>query len=101
MRGMKQWRPFASLPEYKTEIDKMLEEREKVEKPILSIDQIYDINEVLYSLKCGDYIYLKRYFNGKIYSQTSKLLELDKFSGRLILDNGIVELNDLIDLKLC
>ncbi|MBU8589182.1 YolD-like family protein [Priestia megaterium] len=46
-RGMRKWRPFASMPEQYIGLDEVLKGLNRVEKPILAEDHQEQVNEIL------------------------------------------------------
>lgn len=46
-RGMVKWAPMATLPQQFSEIDRFIEEQNRIDKPILSEDQINELNLML------------------------------------------------------
>lgn len=50
-RGMIKWAPFAALTGFESHVEEKLRERHTIEKPILSDDQIIEINNNLLIIK--------------------------------------------------
>ena len=46
-RGMKKWAPFSSLIEQSTCLEEMRYQKNKIEKPLISIEKAREINEIL------------------------------------------------------
>lgn len=67
-RGMIKWLPFKSLPEQEEFLSRHREERNRVECPVLSSDQLEAMDDVLSSLSPGDRIDLTVFSDGRIES---------------------------------
>src|SRR6478752_5985129 len=73
-RGMRKWRPFASMPEQYIGLNKVLEGLNKVEKPILSEDHQEQINEILMRTCGTDSKVLLTYFKkGELITETCSI----------------------------
>ncbi|MGS0654949.1 YolD-like family protein [Staphylococcus arlettae] len=46
-RDLVKWQPFASIPEQYEQIAQYMEDQNKIDKPILSDDQLQKLNETL------------------------------------------------------
>lgn len=46
-RGKVKWRPMATIPEQYEQIQQMIEDQNKIEKPLLSEEQLQSINETV------------------------------------------------------
>lgn len=70
-RGMRKWRPFASMPEQYIRLNKVLEGLNKVEKPILAEDEQEQINEILMRANGTDKkVVLTYYKQGECITET-------------------------------
>ena len=47
-RGMVKWQPFASLPEHANYINELVYKINKIERPLLSEDQLNELNKKLF-----------------------------------------------------
>ena len=97
-RGMKKWAPFSSLIEQATCLEQMKYQRNKIEKPILSEDQIEKINFVLQSYKKGEMVKIKFYHDGYLYEINTTIKRIDLENRQLILENGNLEFSSIIDI---
>jgi hypothetical protein len=98
MRGMKKWLPFKSLKGQYEMIDQMMEEREKVPMPELSIDQKEDINYRLQTLSKGEHIAVRYYQDGWIKVTEGIFLGVDKIEKRICFTGFAVPFSCLIGL---
>lgn len=98
-RGMKKWAPYKSLQEQWEVLDKISEEQERVERPILSEEQAEEINQVLveYHGQELEFYYFKR---NKILKEKSTIKKIDAFNKLIILNNKvIINIKDLVGIK--
>ncbi|MCI2068802.1 MAG: YolD-like family protein [Bacilli bacterium] len=98
-RGMKKWRPFAALPQYKDYYKDMLEERKKVPKPLISEDQAEEIGMVLGKLVKGDRISLSYFNNGRILSYEGEFIKLDIASRLLFASELSLSFDNLLKIR--
>lgn len=87
-RGIIKWMPFESLTPSKKIIESILTEKEKVKKPILSLEQQQEMEEKLVSAFYEqEKITLKFYKNEKIYTITSFIASIDTTYKKIIFQN--------------
>lgn len=97
-RGMKKWAPFSSLVEQATCLEEMKYQRNKIQKPRLTEDQMEKINSVLQNYKKGDTVHLKFYRDGYLYVTDVQIKRIDLENRILVLDKGKIKMSDIIDL---
>ena len=97
-RGMKKWAPFSSLIEQATCLEQMRYERNKIDKPILSQDQMEKIEYTLQSYKKGQTVKIKFYHDGYLYETETQIKRIDLENRCLILTNGKLKFENLIDI---
>lgn len=97
-RGMKKWAPFSSLIEQSTCLDKMRYEKNKIDKPLISNEQAEKINNILINYQ-GQYVEIKYFYDGYLYTITTKIKRIDKEFKKLILENGKLDFKDIIDME--
>jgi hypothetical protein len=98
-RGMKKWRPFASLPEYKDYYEEMLKKREEILPPVLSEDEEEEINEALISAKRGDPVSLVYFDQGRIYERKDIFVKADGFSKVLFCEDISLPFDKIVALS--
>ena len=77
-RGMRKWRPFASIPEQYIGLKKVFDELNKVDKPLLSEEQQEEINEALgEALHSRRTIQLTHYKNGHCDTEPGEIVAVD------------------------
>ena len=87
-RGVIKWQPFESLAPSKKMIENILYEKNKIKKPILSIEQQQEIEEKLVEAFYEQTkITLKIYKNGYIITTTSFIETIDSTYKKIILSN--------------
>jgi len=73
-RGMVKWRAFASMPEQYIGLAKVLEDKLKVEQPLLSEDQVEQINQTLSeAIHNQKEVYLTYYKQGHCITETGRI----------------------------
>lgn len=98
-RGMKKWAPFSSLIEQATCLEEMKYQRNKIDKPVLTPDQIEKIENALQSYKKGQIIKIKFYHDGYLYFVDTKILRIDLENRRLVLEKGNLKFENIIDIE--
>ena len=97
-RGMKKWAPFSSLIEQATCLEQMKYQRNKINKPVLTTDQIEKINYVLQSYQKNQVVKIKFFNDGYLYLIESQIKRIDLENRCLILDNGKLRFENIIDI---
>lgn len=98
-RGMKKWAPYKALVEQEEAINKARSKEEFVEKPILSEDQMEEINNILVNY-AGEILEIKIYKNKHIYRFVSKIHNIDVYEKKLIIeDRRAIYFKDLVSIK--
>ncbi len=98
-RGMMKWKPFASLTEYDSYYQKMLEEKKKVSKPLISEDEAEEINTILVNSTPGVNLEVKFFAGGFIRTKIGSLIKVDPYEKRLFLDNLVVPFDNLLSIS--
>ena len=96
---MKKWAPYSSLIEQSTVLNKMLYDKNKKTKPLLSEDQKEKINYYLQSYKKGQITKIKFYYDGYIHEIKSIIKRIDVENQQLILDAGKLPFNEILDIE--
>ena len=95
---MKKWAPFSSLIEQATCLEQMRYERNKIDKPVLSDDQIEKINYILQSYKRGQIVKIKFYNDGYLYVIETQIKRIDLENRCLILTKEKLKFENIIDI---
>lgn len=98
-RGMKKWRPYAALPEYKDYFEQMLLDRTKISKPALSPDQKEEIEERLKTAQPGEGLSVRMFQNGFIYTVDGDFIKADGDSRELILTTGGISFYSILEIS--
>jgi len=85
MRGMKKWLPFKSLNGQERVFNETTRRREDVERPILSEDEIDDLNRTLSSLVRGDNVLIRYYYGHRVELKEAVFLKAEPSEGRIYL----------------
>ena len=85
-RGMKKWAPYKSLNEQEDYLNKLRQEREKVERPKISSDEADNINEILVNYH-GEELIITYWRNDKINTISTILSKIDPLNKKIVLPN--------------
>ena len=97
-RGMKKYLPFASLTEQAQYLSKMMEEKSKVTKPQISIEQAEKINKILLNYHSQELV-IKFYIDGHIYNYEGRIDKINKKEKILIIHDYILSFSNIIDIN--
>ena len=98
-RGMKKWAPYKSLPEQEKYLKKLKEGQEKVERPVMSSDEMEEINEILVNY-AGEEVLISYWRNEKINSVTTTIKKIDVDNKKIVLpDRKTIYLHELIKIE--
>ena len=86
-RGMVKWAPYKSLPEQEDYLVKMEEEKNKVDKPLLSDDELIELDTKLSTYNRGDPISIEYHDYGFIKTVDDYLDYIDTINKRIVLKN--------------
>lgn len=86
-RGMVKWAPYKFLPEQEDYLEKMEEEKNKVDKPLLSDDELIELDTKLSTYNRGDPISIEYYDYGFIKTVDDYLDYIDAINKRIVLKN--------------
>lgn len=86
-RGIVKWQPFATIPEQYERIQQHIKNQKKVDKPILSDDQLNELNNTLIEkLYLNPSCEIKYYSNGYIKEIKGDLQKLDSLENKLYIN---------------
>ena len=98
-RGMKKWAPYKSLPEQEKYLKKLKEGQEKVERPVMSSDEMEEINEILVNY-AGEEVLISYWRNEKINSVSTTIKKIDVDNKKIVLpDRKTINFHELIKLE--
>ena len=103
-RGMKKWLPMATIPEQYERLEQYIQDPNKIEKPLLSEDQIENINDTLASKMIDNTLAKIQYFaNGYIKSVQGIIHKVDTLDSVLYIytDDVLmpVKLTDIYNIE--
>ncbi|MBO5475882.1 MAG: YolD-like family protein [Bacilli bacterium] len=99
-RGMVKWAPFNSVINGKEVLEEIKFEKSKVTKPILSEEQIRELEEKIIETYSGN-ILISIYFykNGRIDILSGRITKLDPVNKIIIIDNKAkIYFNNIINI---
>lgn len=99
-RGMVKWEPFRSITEQWTGLHNVMEDLNKIEKPVLSDDQLEEINQVLAeALQNKKEVYLTYYKNGQCITETCKIHMINLHNKNLYYIDDVFEFKNELPLS--
>ncbi|WEA46793.1 YolD-like family protein [Priestia aryabhattai] len=105
-RSMKKWRPFATMPEQYAGLNKILNDLDKVDKPVLSEEQFEVMNDTIKeALHTKRYVYLTYYKKGEILTETAVIHNVNLQRNILVYIDYVFDLktelplNDIVDIQ--
>lgn len=88
-RGLIKWAPFSAVTPGTYIVNEVLNKKNKVKMPILSEDQIIEINnKIITAFNNKDVIRIKFFKGGKYYIKQGIIVNIDKNFGKLLLNDG-------------
>ena len=99
-RGMKKWQPFNALEHYSDYINSTFVEKTKIEKPVLSNEQIEDLNYKLTTYN-HDEVTITHFKQGEIILTTGIINKIDVPNQILTINKTRILFTNLIKIELC
>lgn len=98
-RKMLKWAPFDSVVSGKKVINEVMHEKKKIKKPILSEDQLKNIeNKILDSYNSKDFVTISYYESGYIYNIDSYIKKIDYINKIVYLNNKLIFFNQIMNV---
>ncbi|KRE02036.1 hypothetical protein ASE46_12250 [Bacillus sp. Root239] len=105
-RGMKKWRPFATMPEQYIGLKEMINKQSEVAQPVLTEEQMEQINFILIEvLHTNKQVYLTYYKRGQCITETGFIQFVDSLGELIVFIDDVfklknkMRLNVLIDVR--
>lgn len=105
-RGMKKWRPFATMPEQYRGLQEIIKKQAEIPQPFLTENQMEQINFTLIeALHTHKKMYLTYYKHGQCITETGIIQFVDSLGGIFVfIDEGCkqthkMRLSELIDVR--
>jgi len=105
-RGMKKWRPFATLPEQSIGLQEIIDKQVEVTQPVLTEEHMEQINLTLIeALHTNKQVYLTYYKNGHRITDTGFIQFVDSLGNLFVFIDEVFELknkmrlSELIDVR--
>lgn len=99
-RGMIKWQPFDSVISSKALINNIILEKSKVNKPILSEEEIKDIEEkIIEAYYLQNEVILQVYKNGFFKEINGKIKKIDGVRKMVYLNNMMIFFNQIISVR--
>lgn len=100
MRGMIKWQPFKSLTGQYELLDERRREKNETEKPVLSSDQMEEINSVLTTLEKDQAVDVTYFENGEIRKKKAHFFKCDPYLQRVYFRDFQVPFDALLGLQI-
>lgn len=98
-RKMLKWAPFESVVSTNKVMKEVMHEKNKIKKPILSIEQVEDIeNKIINAYRDQDNINISYYEKGYIYNINSYIKKIDCINKLVYLNNKIIYFNQITNV---
>ncbi|QSX23920.1 YolD-like family protein [Priestia megaterium] len=99
-RGVVKWRAFASIPEQYIDLAKVLDNQLKVEQPILSADQVEQINQTLpEAIHNQKEVYLTYYKQGHCITEIGRSEHINLHKNCFYFIDDVFELRNEMPLR--
>lgn len=98
-RGMKKYLPYASLIEQGDYLKKMVYQKNRIERPLVSIDDAKRINAILVNFNQNKSYLFTLYIDGYLYKIENKISKIDIHEQALYLEDFAISLKDVIDIE--
>ncbi|PHF72228.1 YolD-like family protein [Priestia aryabhattai] len=99
-RGMKKWRPFATMPEQYIGLQEMINKQAEVAQPVLTEEQMEQINFILIeALHTNKQVYLTYYKRGQCITETGFIEFVDSLGNLFIFIDNVFELKNKMRLS--
>ncbi|MGL4009490.1 YolD-like family protein [Staphylococcus nepalensis] len=103
-RGMVKWQPFKTMPEQYERLEQYVEDQNKIDKPILSDDQLSELNDTLVFKMFHDPVITVSYYeDGYIKTKEGYIHKVDVHTQTLHLyeETGLSKVNllDIVEIK--
>ncbi|MED3981029.1 YolD-like family protein [Priestia megaterium] len=98
-RGMKKWRPFATMPEQYIGLKEMINKQAEVAQPVLTEEQMEQINFTLIeALHTNKQVYLTYYKKGQWVTETGFIQFVDSLGELFTFIDDVFELKNKMRL---
>ncbi|MDR7246230.1 YolD-like family protein [Priestia megaterium] len=99
-RGMKKWRPFATMPEQYIGLKEMINKQSEVAQPVLTEEQMEQINFILIeALHTNKQIYLTYYKKGQCITEKGSIQFVDSLGNLFVFIDEVFELKNKMRLS--
>ncbi|MEH6887407.1 YolD-like family protein [Priestia megaterium] len=106
-RGMKKWRPFATMPEQYIGLKEIINKQAEVAQPVLTEEQMEQMNFTLIeALHTNKQVYLTYYKKGQCMTEKGLIQFVDSLGNLFVFIDEVFELknkmslSELIDVRL-
>lgn len=99
-RGMIKWEPFNSVIPSSKVINKVIKEKNKIEKPVLSEEQLKTIEQKLIdSYNSNEKISVSYFQNGYIFNEKGTIKKIDYINKKVYLDYKYIYFSQITNIN--
>ena len=99
-RGMMKWNAFNALLAHGSSVNKMMLKRKRITKPVLSVDQIEDLNiKITEAVEEDCSIKIAFYKAGYVLLAEGKILRLDLINRLIVFPDIKIRLDDILQIE--
>ena len=99
-RGMKKWRPFATMPEQYIELKEMINKQAEIAQPVLTEEQMEQMNFTLIeALHTNKQVYLTYYKKGQCITEKGLIQFVDSLGNLFVFIDEVFELKNKMRLS--
>ncbi|MDR7245899.1 YolD-like family protein [Priestia megaterium] len=99
-RGMKKWRPFATMPEQYIGLKEIINKQAEVPQPLLTEEQMEQVNFTLIeALHTNKQVYLTYFKNGRHITATGFIQFVDSLGNLFVFIDEVFELKNKMRLS--
>ncbi|MED4028607.1 YolD-like family protein [Priestia megaterium] len=99
-RGMKKWRPFATMPEQYIGLKEMINKQIEVAQPVLTEEQMEQVNFIfIEALHTNKQVYLTYFKNGRHITETGFIQFVDSLGNLFVFIDDVFELKNKMRLS--
>jgi len=102
-RGMKKWRPFATMPEQYIELQEVIDKQLEVPQPVLTEEQMEQMEQInltlIEAVHTNKQVYLTYYKNGQRITETGFIQFVDSLGDFFIFIEDLFKLRNKMRLS--
>lgn len=101
MMSNSNWNPFFALANTRHKIDEAIDDRNNVEKPNLSEDSLYELQDrIVESYESCSVVKIKYFKNNRYVDETGVVSKVDAYSKTVTINNLILSFDNILEVEL-